>query len=149
MTDGCVHLTYNCSWKFHLHTAGQLLSGQPVRYGKGMRYGLFITYKITPAGSLSSSQSGGPPCRASPPAFGLNGWKHQTVKYRSLDRGLVWPRKFFPWFFPWSAAWRIIIKNPRYHATLQNTTWLQIHTCMSKITKKMRHLRHLQRKNIR
>ncbi len=32
-----------------------------------------ITYKITPSGSLSSSQPGGPPCWASPLAFGLIG----------------------------------------------------------------------------
>jgi hypothetical protein len=30
-----------------------------------------ITYKITPAGSHSSTQPGGPPCWASPLAFGL------------------------------------------------------------------------------
>ncbi len=40
MTDGCVNLctfTYyihNSSWKFHQLAAGQLLSGQPERYGK-------------------------------------------------------------------------------------------------------------------
>jgi hypothetical protein len=28
MTDGCVHLLYNSSWKFHQLAAGQLLSGQ-------------------------------------------------------------------------------------------------------------------------
>ncbi len=39
--------------------------------GKGRRYGPSITYKIPPAGSLSSSQPGGPPCWASPLAFGL------------------------------------------------------------------------------
>ncbi len=42
-------------------------------------YGPFITYKITPAGSLSSSQPGRPPCWASPLAFGLIGHEH-TVK---------------------------------------------------------------------
>jgi hypothetical protein len=36
-------------------------------------YGPFITYKITPAGSLFSSQPGGPPCWVSPLAFGLLG----------------------------------------------------------------------------
>jgi hypothetical protein len=50
--------------------AGQLQSGQPIQYGKGRRYGPSITYKITPAGSLSSSQPGGPPCWSSPLAFG-------------------------------------------------------------------------------
>ncbi len=34
MTNGCVPLLYNNSWKFHHFAAGQLLSGQPVRYGK-------------------------------------------------------------------------------------------------------------------
>ncbi len=73
MRDGCVHLLYNNSWKFHQLAARQLLSGQPVLYGKGRRYGPSITYKITPAGPLSSSQPGGPPCWASPLVFGLIG----------------------------------------------------------------------------
>jgi hypothetical protein len=41
MTDGCVHLqqlVVYSSWKFHQLAAGQPLSGQPVRYGKGRRY---------------------------------------------------------------------------------------------------------------
>jgi hypothetical protein len=37
------------------------------------RYGPSVTYKITPAGSLSSSQTGRPPFWASPLAFGLIG----------------------------------------------------------------------------
>jgi hypothetical protein len=51
-----VQLLYNSSWKFHQLAAGQLLSGQPVRYRKASQDGPFIMYKITPAGSLSSSQ---------------------------------------------------------------------------------------------
>ncbi len=39
MTDGCVRLLYISSWKIHQIAAGQLLSGQPVQYGKGRRYG--------------------------------------------------------------------------------------------------------------
>jgi hypothetical protein len=35
---------YSSSWKFHQLAAGQLLSGQPVLYGKGRQYGLSITY---------------------------------------------------------------------------------------------------------
>jgi hypothetical protein len=35
MTDDCVHLLYNSSWKWLQHAAWQPLSGQPVRYGKG------------------------------------------------------------------------------------------------------------------
>jgi hypothetical protein len=31
----CVHLLFNSSWEFHQLAAGQLLSGQPVRYVKG------------------------------------------------------------------------------------------------------------------
>jgi hypothetical protein len=54
---------------------GNLLSGQPVRYEKGKRYGRFIT----PAGSLSSSQPGGPPCWASPLAFGLIGFNCRVL----------------------------------------------------------------------
>ncbi len=66
MTDGCVHLLYNSSWNFHQHTAGQLLSGQLKRRVRPVH-----TYKITLAGELSSSPLGGPPCWASPLAFGL------------------------------------------------------------------------------
>ncbi len=64
MSDGCVHLLYNCSWKFHQLAAGQFLSGQPVRYGKGRRHAPYFTYKITPVGSLASSQPSGPQCSA-------------------------------------------------------------------------------------
>jgi len=74
MTDGCVHLLYNSSWKFHQLGAGQLLSGQPVRYGKGRRYGLSITYKITSAGPLSSSKQGRLLCWACHLTFGLIGY---------------------------------------------------------------------------
>jgi hypothetical protein len=59
----------------HQLAAGQLLSVQPVRYGKGRRNEPSITYKITPVGSLSSRQPGGPPWWASPLAFGLIGYK--------------------------------------------------------------------------
>ncbi len=37
ITDGCVLLIYKRSWKFHQLAAGQLLSEQPVRYGKVSR----------------------------------------------------------------------------------------------------------------
>ncbi len=73
MTDDCVHLLYNISWKFHQLAAGQLLSWQPIRYGKGRRYGPSITHKVTPAGSFSYSQPGRPPWWVSPLAFGLIG----------------------------------------------------------------------------
>jgi hypothetical protein len=74
MTNGCVHLLHNSSWKFHQLAAEQLLSGQPVRYGKGRRYGPSNTYRIIkPVGSLSSNQPGGSPCWGSPLAFGLIG----------------------------------------------------------------------------
>ncbi len=56
MTDGCVHLLFNSSYKFSQLAAWQLLSGQPIRYGKSRRYGPSIMYKITPAGSLSLLQ---------------------------------------------------------------------------------------------
>jgi hypothetical protein len=71
-------LLYNSSWKFHQLAARQLLSGQLVRYryGKGRQYGPSITYKITPAGSLTSSQQGEPPCWASPLACCLTGYYH-------------------------------------------------------------------------
>ncbi len=52
-------------------SAGSWAAPGTVRYGEDRQYSLSITYKITPAGSLSSRQPGGPPCRASPLAFGL------------------------------------------------------------------------------
>jgi hypothetical protein len=65
------------SWKFHQLAAGQqFLSGQPGWYGKGRLTGVYspsITYKITPAESLSFSQQDGLPCWASPLAFFLIG----------------------------------------------------------------------------
>ncbi len=68
----CAHLLYKSSWKYNQLAAGQLLSGQPVWYGKGRKYWpVHTTHKITPAGSLSSSQPGWPPCWASALAFGL------------------------------------------------------------------------------
>ncbi len=75
-----VHFLYNSSWKFYQLTAEQLLSGQPVRYGKSRRHGPSITYKITLArSSLSFSQPGEPPCWASPLAFGLIDGNHFLV----------------------------------------------------------------------
>ncbi len=49
--------TIYSSWKFHQLAAGQLLSGQPVRYGKGRRYGRSIIYKITPAGKVRKREA--------------------------------------------------------------------------------------------
>ncbi len=34
VTDGCVHLLYNSSWKCHPLAAGQLQSGQTIRYAR-------------------------------------------------------------------------------------------------------------------
>jgi hypothetical protein len=59
--DGCLCtfiIQYVSSWKFRQLAAWQFLSGKPVQYGKDKLYGQSITYKITPAGSLSSSQWG-------------------------------------------------------------------------------------------
>jgi hypothetical protein len=89
MTDGCVHLLYNSSWEFHQLAAGQLLSTQPVHYGKDRRYGPSLTCKITPAGSLSSSQPGGPPCWANPLAFGLIGTNQTNVRISALHYSYV------------------------------------------------------------
>jgi hypothetical protein len=69
------------SWKFHQLTAGQLLSGHLVRCAKGRLYDPSIMYKITPAGSLSRSQPGGPPCWAGPLAFGHIGSLGGTKSY--------------------------------------------------------------------
>jgi hypothetical protein len=86
-----VHLLNYSSWKFHHHAAGQLLSGQPVRYGKGRRNGPSITYIITPAGPLSSSQQGGPPCWASPLAFGHIGYDCGALLVRRRENTLCCP----------------------------------------------------------
>ncbi len=71
MRDGCVHFLYNSSWTFH-QLAASGMTTSTVR--KRLTVSPSITYKSTPAGSLSSSQPGGPPCWASPLAFGLQCW---------------------------------------------------------------------------
>jgi hypothetical protein len=81
-------------YKFRQLAAGQLLSGQPVLYGKCRRYGPYITYKITPAGSLSSSQPGGLPCWASSLAFNLI-----ALNIRPCSRGLILKVVFNRTFF--------------------------------------------------
>jgi hypothetical protein len=73
MTDGCVCVHY------YITSAGNSFSSQLL--SQGDRYStekagcaecsLSITYEITPAGSLSSSQPGGPPSWARILAFGL------------------------------------------------------------------------------
>jgi hypothetical protein len=68
MTDGCVHLLYNSSWKFHQLAARHFLSGQPVQYEKDRLYDPSIAYKSTPVLLFF-----GPPCWVSPLAFGLAG----------------------------------------------------------------------------
>ena len=50
---------------------GSSCQGNRYQCRKGRQQGLSIIYKITPAGSLSPSQPGGQPCRASPLAFSL------------------------------------------------------------------------------
>ncbi len=47
--------------------------------GKNRRSGPSITFKVTPAGSLSSSQPGGPPCWTSPLACGLIGFAPRSL----------------------------------------------------------------------
>jgi hypothetical protein len=59
-----VNIYYNGGCKFHQLAADQLQSGQAV-------YGPSIKYRITLAGSLSSSQPDEPPYWASPLALGL------------------------------------------------------------------------------
>ncbi len=51
--------------------AGQLLPGQPVRYGKCSKYGPSTTYKITPAGSLSFQPARRAAVLGQPVAYGL------------------------------------------------------------------------------
>ncbi len=60
MTDDCVHLLHNSTWKFHQLAARKLLSGKPVRYGKGRRYGPTITRTKShlPGHSPPASHSG-------------------------------------------------------------------------------------------
>ncbi len=67
-------LAWLSSFRVVVYISSQLGSswqGNQVRYGKVRRYGPSITYKITPAASLPSSQPGGTPCWVSPLAFGL------------------------------------------------------------------------------
>ncbi len=65
LTDSCVHLLYNSSWKFHQLAAGQLLSGQQVRTEKAGGTARPSRTKSLLPGSLSSSQPGKPPCWSS------------------------------------------------------------------------------------
>ncbi len=52
------HFLYNSSWKFHQLATGQLLSGRPVRYGKGRRYAhLSSTKSHLPGHSPPASHS--------------------------------------------------------------------------------------------
>jgi hypothetical protein len=78
---------------------------------KGKRYGRSITYKITPAGSLSSSQPIGPPCWASSLAFGLVG-----LNFRLSSRLLYIlsssPLSTFPTFFFCIFFWRARVCRP-------------------------------------
>ncbi len=67
MTDGCVHLLYNSSWKFNQLAAGQLLSGQPVRYGKAGSMDRPSQCKSHLPGHCPPAQLSRAPCRASPP----------------------------------------------------------------------------------
>jgi hypothetical protein len=54
------------SWEAPVRATGTVL--------KRLTDGPSITYELTPVWSLSSSQPGGPPCWASPLAFGLIGF---------------------------------------------------------------------------
>jgi hypothetical protein len=83
----CVMCTFTISWKFHQLAAGH--AGKAVWFGKGRRFGPSITYKITPAGSLSSSQPGGPPSWTSPLAFGLIGATPPTLSRASGCRRAI------------------------------------------------------------
>ncbi len=100
--DGCVQVLYNSSWKFHQLAAGQLLSWQPVQYGKGRQYGPSITYKITPAGSLSSSQPGGPSCWASPLVFSLIDNHHRAPVLSFTGHWILDPRIPNTGLFRWA-----------------------------------------------
>ncbi len=62
MTDGCVHLLNNSSWKFHQLADGQLPSGQPLHvYGAekaGSTARLSHTKSHLPGHSTPASQAG-------------------------------------------------------------------------------------------
>jgi hypothetical protein len=84
--------TENSSWKFNQLAAVQLLSGQLVLYGKGRRYGPSITYKITPCRVTLLQPTRGPPCWASPLAFGLincNRVDFFTCSSKSLGKNCI------------------------------------------------------------
>jgi hypothetical protein len=76
MTVGCVHLLYYSkipsasSWAAHVRVTGTVLKRQAASPS--------ITCKITPAGSLSSSQPGGPTCWASSLALSLIGFSCES-----------------------------------------------------------------------
>jgi hypothetical protein len=68
MTDGCVHLLYYRSWKFRQLTAGQLLTGQPVRFGKAGGTARPAQYKSHPlTGHCPPAKLSRAPCRATSP----------------------------------------------------------------------------------
>ncbi len=46
MTDDCLHLLYSSSWTFYHLAAGQLLLGQPVRYGKGRLWAIRPVHQV-------------------------------------------------------------------------------------------------------
>jgi len=114
--------TVHSSWKFHQLTAGQPLSRQPVRYGKGGRYGPSITYKITHTGSLSSSPPGKPPCWASSTAcYIVNVHNHPswaTHARKAWPGTLVDPCLLCDECKGMHAYWEALystLKNPYYH----------------------------------
>jgi hypothetical protein len=54
-------------------------------------------YKLMPAGSFSYSQPGGPPCLASPLAFGLVGDGYATYatwSWRGQNNTVVWAKRW-------------------------------------------------------
>ncbi len=72
-------MLYNSSWKFCQLAAGQLLSGQPVRYRKGRRYRPVHHVQNRTCRVTLTQPPRRSPCWASPLAFGLIGRRYLPV----------------------------------------------------------------------
>ncbi len=91
---------------FYIIAAGNSISSQLGGPCQGNRYGWEKAggtarpscTKPTPAGSLSSSQPGGPPCWASPLAFGLTGCNYIIVFMEMCSQVLCFLVLFKPIF---------------------------------------------------
>ncbi len=116
---GHAFLVWNSSWRMVVYIYNITAADNSISSQQGNRYGTqnqgagpSITYKITPAGSLSSSQQGGPSCWASPLASS------------PLALGLIGAYKEIRW--DWSldfALYLLFLVNAQTHAL----AWSDVH----------------------